>query len=422
MKKIVNLFIILCTISLFPQNGTLVIRGGKFITISQGVIEDGILIIQDRKISAIGRNIPIPQNARIIDASKYIIVPGLIDAFTNLGTAEIESIDQDYDEATSPLTPQLRIIDAINPENPFISLARKSGITSALCAPGEGNLLSGQSALIHLKGNTLEEMVIKFPVGLHGSLGEVPKLRYGQKGQYPTTRMGEIALLRKTLIEAEEYLEKIIDYEKKLESYRKKEKERKASPEEKPLSPPTNFKLQSLVPVIEGKLPLIVRANRMDDILSALRIAEEFQLNIILNHGAEAYRVADKLASKNIPVLVGPFAENRQRLETKKALYENAYLLHKAGVKIAFQTGSHKHFADLLYQAELAVSHGLPYDEALKALTYYPAQIFGVEDKIGTLEKGKIADIVIFDGEPLRSLSRAKMVIIEGSIVENAFK
>lgn len=166
---------------------------------------------------------------------------------------------------------------------------------------------------------------------------------------------------------------------------------------------------------------LIVRANRLDDILTALRIAEEFRLKIIINHGAEAYKVADKLASKNIPVLVGPVASYFQRLETRSAMYENVLHLHKAGVKIAFQTGSVQNISDLLYQAELAVTYGLPYEEAIKALTLYPAQIFGVEDKLGSLEKGKIADVVIFEGDPLNRLSRVRMVIINGKILEKLF-
>ena len=160
----------------------------------------------------------------------------------------------------------------------------------------------------------------------------------------------------------------------------------------------------------------------MDDILSALRIADEFHIKLILNHGAEAYRVADRLASKDIPVIVGPYSENHQSFETEKALAKNAFLLYKAGVKIAFQTGSYKFFADLLNQAKLAVSYGMPVKEALRALTYHPAQIFGVENSMGSLEKGKSANLVIFDGEPIQSIAKVKMVIIEGLIVEDFFQ
>jgi len=398
---------------------TLVIRGGKIVTVTQGVIEQGILLIQKGKIVEIGKNISMPNDARIIDASKYPVFPGFIDSFTNLGAVDIETIEKDYDEATSPVTPELKIIDAIDPANSFIPAARKIGITTVLAAPGIGNLLSGQSALVHLAGKDIIEMIVKFPVAVNGSLGEPPKLRYGKKEQLPSTRMGEAALIRQTFVDTQDYLNEVLAYQKKLKEHEQKEKEGKSTSEEKPALPAANFKLQALVPVITGELPLILTANRMDDILTALRIADEFKLKIILNEGADAHKVKDKLSLKNIPVLLRPRAAYRLTVETEGALYENAALLQKAGIKIAFQTGSVQNLGDLLYQAQMAISHGLPYKEALKALTINPAEIFGVSDKIGSLEKGKCADIVIFDGDPLISPAQIRMVIIAGQIVEN---
>jgi len=405
-------------------------RAGRIITVTQGTVEDGILLIQGGKIADVGGKTAIPPGAKVIDASKYTIMPGLIDAFTNLGTTEIESLGGDSDEATSPVTPHLRIVDAFNPENRFIPIARRSGITAALTAPGEGNLLSGQSALIFLSGETIEDMVLAFPVAVHGSLGELPKLRYGAKGLTPSTRMGAAALLRQTLIDAGAYGKKIRDYEEKLKEYRsrtgeaaggaeKKEEKKDEDLPDEPIPPPVDFKLSALLPLLKGEMPLIVRANRVDDILTALRIADEFGLKIILNHGAEAYKLAGKLAEKKIPVLVGPLSDYFQRLETRDALFTNAVRLHKAGVKIAFQTGSVQNVSDLLYQAEKAVSYGLPYDEALKALTLYPAQIFGVDEMLGSIEKGKSASFVAFEGEPLENLSRVKMVVIRGRVFES---
>jgi len=417
------------------QNDTVALRGGKIITVTQGTIADGILLIKDGKIEALGKNVKIPRGAKVIDVSGHIIFPGLIDAFTNLGTTEIEPMDRDFDEATSPVTPHLRVIDALNPENSFIPIARKRGVTAALTAPGEGNLLSGQSALICLCGQSMEDMVLKFPAAVHGNLGETSKLRYGEKGQMPSTRMGAAALLRQTLIDAKSYACKILDYEKKLKGYKAKienakkqdkgkneEQGRKRKSEEEqlqePVPPPTDFKLRSLIPVLKGEQYLVVRANRLDDIYTALRIAGEFGIKIVINHGAEAYKVADKLAQKNIPVLVGPIGSYFQRIETRGALYENVVKLSRAGVKFAFQTGSIENISNLLYQAESAVKFGLPYEEAVKALTLYPAQIFGVDDKIGSLEKGKMANLVVFDRDPLRQLSRVKMVVIRGQIFE----
>lgn len=417
------LLVVFCGLFLYgalkADEKALAIRAGKIVTVTRGVIEQGILLIQNGKIIAIGKDIPIPKDAKIIDASKGSVFPGFIDSFTNLGAADIETIEKDYDEATSPVTPHLRIIDAIDPANRFIPAARKTGITTILAAPGIGNLISGQSALLHLAGKNITEMIVKFPVGVDGSLGEPPKLRYGKKEQLPSTRMGEAALLRQTFVDTQDYLNEILAYEKKLKEYEQKEKEGKAISEEKPAPPAANLKLQALVPVIKGELPLILTANRMDDILTVLRIAEEFKLKIILNEGADAHKVKDKLALKNIPVLLRPRAAYRLTVETEGALYENAALLQKAGVKIAFQTGSVQNLGDLLSQAQMAIAHGLLYKEALRALTINPAEIFGVSDKIGSLEKGKYADIVIFEGDPLVSPAQMKMVIVAGQIVEN---
>jgi len=394
-----------------------VIRGGKVFTMTRGVIDGGLVLIRDGRIAAVGKNIPIPKDARLIDATGGAVCPGLIDAFTNLGTTQAGSLGADSDEATSPVTPQLRIIDAFDPENDFIRLARQSGVTAALVAPGEGNLLSGQSALLRLAGDRVEEMIVRFPVGVHGSLGELVKLRYGQKNQMPSTRMGEAALLRQTLIEAQSYLEKLNRYEQKLADYQAKAKEGKTPASDRPEPPAKNFKLLALIPLLTGKQPWIVRANRLDDILTALRLAEEFHLTLILNHGAAAWKVADRLAARNIPVLVGPASADFHLDETREARADLAARLWRAGVKIAFQTGSTRNVADLLTQAQAAVVAGLPKEEALKALTLYPAQIFGVADQLGSLEAGKIADVVIFDGEPLARPVRVKMVLLAGKIV-----
>ncbi len=419
--SVLLLLIVIISEGYQKEEKALFLKFGKCITVTRGTIENGAILIRDGKIQALGPDLECPLDARIIDASSLTVMPGLIDSFTNLGAVEIERSNRDFDEETTPLTPHLRIIDAINPENSFIRVERKNGVTSVLCAPGEGNLLSGQSALIHLAGESIEEMIVKFPVAVHGNLGEEPKLRYGKKGVYPSTRMGLAALLRQTLIDANDYLNRFLDYQKKVEEFEKKEKKREKDKSEKPLPFEIDFKLHALLPVIKGGLPLILRANRLDDILTGLRIAEEFKLNLIINHGAEAYRVADKLALKNIPVLFGPLESYFQKMETKGASYEGIIELYRKGVRFAFQTGSIQNVSSLLAQAERAISFGLPYEEAIKALTIYPAQIFGVENKLGSVEEGKIADLVVFEGDPLTRLSKVKMVIINGEVVEEMF-
>ena len=415
------LFILLLTI-FFPlevsgeKSSTILIRNGTIFTVTKGVIKSGSILIKNGKIFEVGKDISVPEDAEVIDASGCVVFPGFIDSHTNLGAAEIGSLDGDEDEGTSPLTPHLRIIDAINPINSFIPLARKTGITAALTAPGQGNLLSGQSALIRLTGQNIEALVLKFPVGIHGSIGETPKLRFGKKGVLPSTRMGAAALLRQTLVDSQEYLSKILEYEKKIADKKNNDKE---VAERSQALPPIDFMLDSLLPVIKGELPLIITANRKDDLLTAIRIKDEFKIRLVINQGADAYKVRDRLASENIPVLIGPQTVSPTTFETSGAVPEAAFLMQKEGVKIAFQTGGGKHFGDLLSQARLAIAHELDIEDALRALTINPAEIFGVSDFIGSLEKGKLADIVIFEGNPLLSTeAKLRVVIIGGTIVE----
>ncbi len=374
---------------------TLVIRNGRLHTMARGVIEGGIVLIRNGRIVAVGNAVDVAEGAAVIDASGLDIFPGPIDGFTNLGAVDIEPENRDHDEASSPVTPHLRITDALNPGNRFIALARKRGIANVLCAPGESNLLSGQSALIHLSGHSLQDMVVKFPAALHGNLGEIPKMHYGAKNRYPSTRMGEAALLRQTLLDAQAYREKL----------------------EQPEPPDRDLKLESLIPVLKGELPLMVRANRMDDILTVLRISDEYGIKLILNHGSDAHRVADRLAARGIPVIVGPFSAHQMREETARATLEGPAQLLEAGVKFAFQTGGFQNYGDLIYQAETAVKYGLAPEEAWKALTIYPARIFGVDSELGSLEAGKLANLVIYKGDPLRSVAPLKLIMIRGQVL-----
>lgn len=374
---------------------TLVIRNGRLHTMTRGVIEGGALLIRNDRIAAVGNTVDVPEKAAVIDASGLDVFPGPIDGFTNLGAADIEPENRDHDEASSPVTPHLRITDAMNPTNRLIALARKRGITNVLCAPGESNLLAGQSAFVHLAGHSMKDMVVKFPAAQHGNMGEIPKMHYGAKNRYPSTRMGEAALLRQTLLDARAYMEKL----------------------KQPEPPDRDLKLESLIPVLKGELPLMVRANRMDDILTILRITDEYGIKLILNHGSDAHRVADRLAARSIPVIVGPFEAYQMREETARATLEAPAKLIASGVKFAFQTGDFHNYGDLIYQAETAVKHGLDSEEAWKALTIYPAQIFGVDAVLGSLEEGKLANLVIFRGDPLKSVATLKLVIIRGEIL-----
>jgi len=395
------------------QHEVIAIRGGMLYTVTKGIIDGGNIIIRNGKIEAVGKNVAIPKGAVVIEAARAAVFPGFIDAFTNLGADEM-MFGRDFDEATSPLTPQLWIIESINPENGFIPAARKMGTTAVLAAPGKGNLISGQSALLRLAGATVKDMTVKFPVAVHVNMGEAPKMRYGSKGQMPQTRMGEAALLRQTLTEVREYMAAAGQYEKKLADFKAK-----GGSGDKPEKPARNLQHEALVPALQGTLPVIVAAERLDDILTALRISDEFGLRLILAGGADAWKVKDRLAEKKIPVLLRPEAAAPMTVETLGAVFENAAILQKAGIRIAFQTGATRELTGLIQQARLAMAYGLSQEEALKALTINPAVIFGAGDELGSIEKGKAGEIVIFDGNPLLAPAKVKAVIIGGRLIKD---
>ena len=397
---------------LLGQEGTVVLRGARLLTVSHGIVEDGVLVMKDGIITAVGAHVPIPPGAEVLEMGGKTVMPGLMDAFTNLGAADYPSYGRDDDEATDPVTPHLRILDALNPDNRFIPQARSAGVTAVLCAPADGNLLTGQSALVRLSGGNAEEMVVRSPVGVHVSLGQAVKLRYGEKNRMPGTRMGAAALLRQTLVDAQGYGERLARHEREMAEYGATGRE---EGKEAPTPPARNLKLEALLPVLEGETPLIVSADRYDDIHTALRIADEFQLRIILNRGAEAHRMAPELARRNIPVLWGPVGAEYREPEARGGTPATPRHLVDAGVPVAFQTGSVENLTGLLDQARAAMAHGLSYEDALAGLTLRPAQIFGADDRLGSLEVGKAADLVVFDGDPLEALSRVEMVFIGGT-------
>jgi imidazolonepropionase-like amidohydrolase len=359
------------------QTDPVALHGGTILTVTQGIIENGTLVMQNGRIIDIGAAVAIPPDARIVDVSGKVLMPGLIDGFTNLGTADYPSLGADDDEATDPVTPHMRIIDGLNPDNRFILLARRSGVTAALSAPSGGNLFTGQSALVQLEGATVEEMVTSFPVGIHVTLGEAPKARYGTKNRAPMTRMGSAALLRQTLIDALGYDEKLSAYERKAEAYQAGDEEKK------PIPVPRDLKLEALLPMV-------------------------------LHGGAESHRLAKELADGGIPVIWGPTAAPFKELEARRGTPRTPLTLADAGVPFAFQTGSVENVGGLLDEARLAFSHGLPYEEALRGLTLYPAGIFGVAEQMGSLAVGKSADIIVLSGDPLREASRIEMVFVKG--------
>jgi imidazolonepropionase-like amidohydrolase len=385
-----------------PAERPILIKGGRIVTVTKGTLETGSVLIQGGRITAVGKDLAAPGDALVVDAGGSFVLPGFIDSSTTLGFVEWETVERDDDEAATTLTPQIRAIDAFYSDNTLVPEALRQGVTVALIAPARGNLLSGQGALVHLDGGDIAASTLLSPAAVHGTLGDVFKPRSKATAAPPYTRMGAAALLRQTLVDARAHRDRL-----------------RSSTGAKPSPQPM---LEALVPVLDRERPLVIAANRMDDILTALRIAREFGIRIVISQGAEAWRVRDELAAAKVPVLIMPRTASRLTVETAGGRHDNPALLRGGGVTIAFETGTVQNVGDLLSLAQDAVRYGLPVGEALRALTISPAEIFGVAGDVGSLEEGKLANIVIFSGHPLLSPARVKTVIIKGRIVSGSIQ
>jgi imidazolonepropionase-like amidohydrolase len=387
---------------------TIAITGGRVLTISDGVIENGTVLVENGKIAAVGRQVKVPRGAQVIDARGKVVMPGMFDAGDKLGTVEIPAlqITVDSTEYTDPLQPQLRVLDALNPGSENLPVARAAGITNALSAPADGNLIGGESAVIQLDGETVEQMVVKSPAALHISLGEQSRTTYGQKNRAPETRMGEMAMLRQEFLKAQHYQQVQDAYGQKQSG-------------EKPSAPPArDLKMDALVAALEGKIPVVAHADRVSDMESALRLADEFHFHLILADAAAAWRIADQLAARKIPVILGPILEEPGRMESVDVRLDNAARLFKAGVPIAIQTSADNEVRNLPFEVEYAISYGLPEEAALAAVTLNPARFFGVDNRLGSIDEGKDANLVVLDGTPFRVKTHVVTELIGGKVAD----
>jgi imidazolonepropionase-like amidohydrolase len=387
---------------------SIAITGGRVLTISHGDIENGTVLVENGKIVAVGRDVKVPSGAQVIDALGKVVIPGLFDAGDKLGTVEIPAlqITVDSTEYTEPLQPQLRVLDALNPGSENILVSRAAGITNALSTPADGNLVGGQSAVIQLDGETVDAMVVKSPAALHISLGEQSKTTYGEKNRAPQTRMGEIAMLRQAFLKAQHYKQVQDAFGQKQSG-------------EKPLAPPArDLMMDAMVAAMEGKIPVVAHADRVSDMESALRLADEFHFRVILADAAAAWRIADQLAARKIPVIVGPILEEPGRMESLDVRLDNAARLYKAGVPIAIQTSADNEVRNLPFEVEYAISYGLPEEAALAAVTLNPARFFGVDSRLGSIDEGKDANLVVLDGTPFRVKTHVVTELIDGKVVD----
>jgi len=385
----------------------LAIKGGKILTITKGVIDGGIILIDKGKIKAIGTDVKIPADVKIINANRKVIMPGLVDSHCHIGIGEelAGPAGADYNEGTDPVTPQMRAIDGIkaNADEKGLAAALKTGITTCQVLPGSANVIGGTGCVIKTVPKvTITEMVIKDPSGMKCALGENPKRFYGiEQKKAPSTRMGEAAMMREHFERTRLYIDK----------------KEKANGDSSKL-PEYNPKFEALIPVLKHEMPLRVHAHRADDVAIAVRICEEYNLTMSWEHATEGHRIAEFIAKKGIPATFGPSMMGGAKWEMRESSVNTAIDLWKAGVKWAFQTDAVSQTIQYItVPAAIAVKEGLPTEEALKALTISAAEIIGVGDRVGSLEKGKDADIRILAGDPLDIRTRVEKVIVDGELV-----
>ena len=406
-----------------PHPGVTAIVGGKLLTITHGTIENGVLLMENGKITAAGpaSSVKVPSGATIVDAKGMTVYPGLIDAETNLGLTEVASdqVNNDLVETSEEIFPQMHVYDAFHAETEHIPIDRFNGITNAVVAPRGADTMPGQDSFIQLAGRDRDQMLLTRDVALAMNFGEAPK-RGGRGegaggGRYPSTRMGEISQLHQALIDATEYMKARADAANKpaadttTDTAPSGRGGRGGAPSSK-----FDLKNEALIPYLKGEKPVIIGVEEGHDVEAIMELAQEFHLKIVLSRVTHSQGVLDKIASYHVPVIIGPIYELPEAGERYDAVYSLPAELQKRGVKIALASYSNEFIRNLPYAAGYAVAYGLPYDEALKSITLNPAEIFGVADKLGSLDAGKTANVVIANGDPLDVRTSVKQVYIDG--------
>lgn len=377
----------------------ILLKNGTVYTMDGDIIENGSVLIKDGKIKEIGKNILPSVDTEVIELDGKMVLPGFVDAHCHLGLFE-ESIGfegSDGNEMTEPVTPEMRGIDGINPRDISFKEAYEGGVTTAVTGPGSANVIGGTFVAIKTYGERVDNMVLKNPVAMKIAFGENPKRVYNGKGKSPMTRMATASILRETLFKAKEYV-----------------KNKEDGKDVK-----FDMKMEAMIPVIKKQIPLKAHAHRADDIFTSIRIANEFGLDITLDHCTEGHLIVDELVKEGKPAIVGPSFGNRSKFELQNKTFDTPKALVEAGLKVAIITDSPViPLQHLSLCAGLAHKSGLDYMEALKCITINPAEIIGIADRVGSIKVGKDADIVVFEGDPIKDVdARAYMTIIDGQIV-----
>lgn len=384
----------------------MLIINGKIFTMTGKPVDCGYIRTEGKVITEVGTMSSLDKRQKgeeVLDVDGAWVLPGLIEAHAHIGISEEKwgAIGDDCNELTNPVTPALRAIDAVNAMDPAFHDAIRAGITAVMTGPGSSNVVGGQFVFMKTQGRCVDNMAILNPAAMKAALGENPKTTYGEQGNCPATRMGEAALLRRTLLEAVQY---------------QKDKERGRLDRE-------DFEKEPWMPVLQRVIPMKVHAHRADDILTAIRIAKEFNIDITIDHGTEAHLIVDEVKASGFPVIVGTDLTSRSKLEVQNMNFKTNKILAEAGVLIAVTTDHPVALIQYLpLCAGLAVKEGLPMEEGLKAITINPAKICRVEQRVGSLEAGKDADIAIFTGNPMEVFTKTLYTIIDGEIIYNGMK
>lgn len=366
---------------------------GRLYTIEHGVVEQGTVLMENGKIEAVGTDVIIPADAQVIDVEGRIVTPGFIDAHTHIGIDEEihQPIGDDCNEMTEPNTAELRAMDAINYRDLSFQDAVKAGITTVMITPGSANVFGGLVAVMKTAGKTYKEMLLNGEAGLKMAFGENPKRVYGEKDKTPSTRMATMAIARQGFYEAKEYLNK--------------------SEEDREFS----LQTEHIAKALDGGIPVRAHAHRADDIMTAIRLRDEFNLDLVVEHCTDGHLIVDELKEAGVPVAVGPSLSNRAKVEMENVTFRTPGVLASAGIDVAIITDAPcTPIQYLPICAGMAMREGMTEEDAFKALTIVPAKILKVDDRLGSLTAGKDADVVVWNNHPMEIMGRPEMVFVNG--------
>jgi imidazolonepropionase-like amidohydrolase len=398
------------------QTQPIALTGGKFLTVSHGTIDNGVLVMSDGKITAVGESgkVNIPSGAKVIDTKGMTIYPGLIDPESNFGLTEIsaDQMTNDLVERSDEIMPHMHVYDAFHSETELIPVARLNGITNAVVAPASEDTIPGQDIFIQMYGKDRDQMIMGRDIALAMNYGSEQRRRGsggrgggggGGRPEYPSTRMGLITQLRQTFLDVQDYIA-----------------HRDAASKRDDKTFKRDLKMEALIPYLKGERPVVIGAYEGYDVETIMALAQEFKLKVILNHVTHTQEVLDKIAAYHVPVIIGSIYDFPRADQRFDAVYTLPAELAKRGVKIAISSADaggpvSSHSArNLPYAAGFAVAYGLPYDDALKAITLNVAEMFGFADRLGSLDVGKMANVVVANGDPLDVRTDVKQVYIQG--------